>query len=990
MIMSLPKGFDRTNAIVAAAVWLTVLFVYNLTKAPTLTFWDCGEFIASCFTLGIPHPPGTPAYILVGRLFGMTPFVADVAARLNFLTVLCSSLAALFAYLIAVRVMRPWFDAGTSAYSRLLIYAGAASGTLFLAFGLTEWSNSIEAEVYGMSMAMLMAMVWLTMICHEHRETPLGDNLMLAVVYIGFLGIGVHMTTFLALPVCAVVFILRRAAPRWTWFALAAWVVAELFLLLALSSRPDELPYWLPILLAFIFYVFYTLSFEKVPLELLLAGVAFALACAPVAGVFTKVPAQLLTTISVIALAALTAYALYGLVLWFRSRKSEDAAQDSHLLVLALFVISADLGIGLILSHALGYAWFLILTAVLAVAVVAAVGKYIRWPVLIALAGSSLIMLGVHEWLYGSLAALGLIILTGLVWRAEGWKSATLIVTFAALGFSVFAVLPIRSSLHPTINENNPSRSMKATIDTIERKQYGSQSMVERMFERRGTWQNQFGVYARMGFWGFFREQYGLSGPLFLILLVLGALGFWEACRRRPEHGTILLLLFLLATVGLILYMNFADGTRQSPTGADYLEVRDRDYFFTPGFMLFGLMMGVGLTAFVQYLREMAKGFGRVSRSVILTSALVVFLLPVYTVRANYFTCDRSHNYLAYDYAYNILMSADENAVLFTAGDNDTFPLWCVQEAFGVRKDVKNVNLSLANLDWYIKQIRDNMGLELGWTDEQIDSLRPYRLPDGRTFRVQDQVIDAVVSHNWGRVPVNFSFTVPASARRLVGRSADSLLELHAMSYRLTDSARGLRVDTKHSLQLFRDVFQYRGWNDPTVYKDISSLRQTGNITGCMIQVAQSLVDEGNSADAESLLLLASRNIEYSQPAVEMLASLYADRGAVQELTSLALEQPDIDSLQMTTLLGRAYRGAQRNGEAETILVDLLDRHTGYRPALNELIAMYISTQQVEKVATRLQKWVNDNPKDAEIRQALEQLMQQLRKATDSARGDSQ
>ena len=111
------------------------------------------------------------------------------------------------------------------------------------------------------------------------------------------------------------------------------------------------------------------------------------------------------------------------------------------------------------------------------------------------------------------------------------------------MGYSAHLYIPIRSAQHPAINENNPSQSLTATINYIERKQYGSMSMTERMFERRSEWENQFGVHSRMGFWGFFSEQYGLSGTRFVIIFLLGIFGIWELIRRRPREGLMLLLL---------------------------------------------------------------------------------------------------------------------------------------------------------------------------------------------------------------------------------------------------------------------------------------------------------------------------------------------------------------------------------------------------------------------------------------------------------------
>ena len=137
------------------------------------------------------------------------------------------------------------------------------------------------------------------------------------------------------------------------------------------------------------------------------------------------------------------------------------------------------------------------------------------------------------------------------------------------------------------------------------------------------------------------------------------------------------MILLLLGTVGLIFYMNFADGSRMIG-GRDYLEVRDRDYFFTPGFMLFALAVGAGVSGIVQILRESIKNSGLALRtlSVVIVSASLIF--PALAIAGNYTISDRSGNYIPFDYAKNILASARKDAILITGGDNDTFPLWAL------------------------------------------------------------------------------------------------------------------------------------------------------------------------------------------------------------------------------------------------------------------------------------------------------------------------
>ena len=202
--------------------------------------------------------------------------------------------------------------------------------------------------------------------------------------------------------------------------------------------------------------------------------------------------------------------------------------------------------------------------------------------------------------------------------------------------------------------------------------------------------------------------------------------------------------------------------------------------------MFFGLCIGLGMTAAVQLVRDLVRKFSDGPRKIVLAVMPVLFLLPVTTIAHNHYYSDRSQDYTPYDYAYNLMMSADKDGVIFSFGDNDTFPLWCLQEVYGIRPDLKLICCALSNGDWYIRQIRDQMGLELGWTDEDIAKLRPFRTQDGKIFRVQDQVLDAVVAHNIAQRPMYYSILAYPGSRKLFGVSIDSSLIQYGLLFKLS------------------------------------------------------------------------------------------------------------------------------------------------------------------------------------------------------------
>ena len=586
------KEFDKINALLAVLVAIISFIIYRLTVAPTLSYWDCGEFIACAHILGNPHPPGSPLFVLVGRVFDLLHLGADVAFRINLVSVVSSTFSAMFTYLVMVRLVSSWY-AGTQNYrlGRLIAYVAGITGALFMAFGETNWNNSVEAEVYGLSMLLMMAMFWLGLKWFDYRYSPQGQRIVLLTAFLAMLSVGVHLTVFLVVPFVAVFFSLKREASHNDWGVIAGFFVFELLLIMVLTG-----------------------SYANYRIFLGLSAVAFV-----------------------------------GVLFYVRNK--------------------------------------------------------IHWPVLLSFAALSPIMIGFYPFLAGLIIWSVLATLIYFATRKELWRLAMLIMVAGAIGFSVHIYIPVRSTMHPIIDENTPSRSFKTFVDFLDRKQYGNISMTERMFARRGTWQNQFGDHARMGFLRFFKDQYS-SEALFPIFFIIGLLGMFVMAMRNPSWGYIFIALFLIASVGLVLYMNFADGTKYNPnTGDAYQEVRDRDYFFTPAFILFGMAIGLGMGGIMELVREWTSKLGeKTSRLAVIATSILV-LTPIIPAQANYFANNRSRNHMAYCYAYNLLSSCDRNAILFTSGDNDTFPVWCVQEIYNFRKDIRVVNFSLLNTDWYTWQL---------------------------------------------------------------------------------------------------------------------------------------------------------------------------------------------------------------------------------------------------------------------------------------------
>ena len=796
------SGFDRVNALLAILVFLGSIVAYILTVQPTIPFWDSGEFIACAAILGIPHPPGFPLYMLLARIAAVIPSAADIAHRINLLSAFASAFTAMFSYLLVVKLVNHITQERT-ALAKYIGYISGLVGGFFVAFSNTNWSNSVEAEVYGLSLAVMVLIAWLTVKYFEAGNTRRARQILVLVAYLAFLGVGIHLTVFLVVPFSAILFILNRDATKREYWLLCGFILLELLMI----------------------------------------------------------------------------------VIFANGRGGEKA----------FFLFSAVAGIGLI----------------------SMIYRYVNWAVTLAwvFLGSIMIGFGLFFWI----APAGLIFLIILAilaekfrWRFD-WRTAIAIMVVGFIGFSVHLFIPIRSSLHPRLNMNNPSRDFRTFVSFLDRKQYGEESMVHRMFIRRGTWENQFFRHPNMGFWSYFEEQYSPPGWAFIPFLLLGLIGLYVALRKRLELGLPFLTLFLICTVGLILYMNFADGTKFNPqTGDAYLEVRNRDYFFTPAFVFFGVAMGVGVAGLITLLKDwVAKENRELTRSIAYAASILV-LLPAVSLARNFHLNDRHDNYLPYIFGRNILDSCLPNALLFTTGDNETYPLWALQEAYNYRKDIRVVNQSLLNIDWYILQMKNEYHVPMSFTDAQIRRyptevqpgvfvdrpremindrprgvrtyLMPYRLQD-RFVTVADIVVDDIVIANRWQYPMYFtSPPSPESPLKLNEHTA-----MVGVVDRLDREPPPSGVDIDTSFTLLTRSYHYRSLGDPFVYRDPDVSRDfiitLGSASG---SVLDAMLRAGDTARYRELLVHLTDVYPQFAQAYGLLAGMYEREGDTAKADSIA------------------------------------------------------------------------------------------------------
>jgi hypothetical protein len=389
------------------------------------------------------------------------------------------------------------------------------------------------------------------------------------------------------------------------------------------------------------------------------------------------------------------------------------------------------------------------------------------------LLGVYLLALSVGNHLMAFLAAPALLLFVLLVrpralLRPMLWAGGGLAVV---VGLSVHLFLPIRSELGPVVNENEPTcatlggaltsivtmgrQGCPELSASLARTQYLKPSIrhdpvAADNFEVQPRTAPlvlaQIANYVQYFDWQWARSVagrdswFGGARPLVTLLFIaLGLIGAATHYRSDRVSGAYLSALFATLSIGLVAYMNFEYGYSVPFDGvtADMREVRERDYFFLAGFSVWGLWCGIGLTALwrraVQHLATARLSLRRAE-----LAAAPVLAIAFVPLVANWNWASRADDHTARDWAYNLLMSVEPYGVLFTNGDNDTFPLWYVQEVEGIRKDVTVVIGEYLNTPWYARQIRDLTrpctAADAGAPPDVISCQRPYVADHGAPY----------------------------------------------------------------------------------------------------------------------------------------------------------------------------------------------------------------------------------------------------------------
>jgi len=684
------KIYKRINNVLGWMVFVIASTVYILTSEPSMSFWDCGEYIATAFKLEVGHPPGAPLFQLLGRFFSLFAFgdLSLVARMVNTMSALASGFTILFLFwtitMIAKKIVVKQY--GEISGSRIYAIMGAGLvGALAYTFTDSFWFSAVEGEVYAMSSFFTAIVFWAIFKWEEVADEKHAYRWLILIAYLMGLSIGVHLLNLLAIPAITFVYYFKKY-PKPNWKGMVLTGILSI------------------IILAVVMYLI-------IPWIIKLAGL-FEL-------FFVNTVGLPFNWGSVIYFALLTGLILYGL---YYTRKKVKPLMNTILLAFTFILI--------------GYSSFMLLV----------IRSNADTPIDENNPENAMYLLTyLNREQYGDWPLLkGQYYDAPVIDRQDGNPVYD---KDKASGKYIVKdkrerVIPVYDPRFTTIFPRMWSQQEERHAKEYERwgkvkgipidLQYGdrSETRIKPTFGENLTffWNYQLiHMYYRYFMWNFAGKQNDIQAPgnkiegnwesgipfldkarvgpdlkpeslnskgqnhFYFLPLILGLIGIYFTIRKDYRSSIVIFLLFFMTGLAIVLYLN-----QYSP------QPRERDYAYAGSFYAFAIWIGLGILQLTDWLGKIIN----VKLSAILVTLASLLLVPFIMAQQGWNDHDRSGRYTALAMAENYLNSCAPNAILFTNGDNDTFPAWYAQEVEGIRTDVRIVNLSLLNMDWYIDQMK--------------------------------------------------------------------------------------------------------------------------------------------------------------------------------------------------------------------------------------------------------------------------------------------
>ena len=681
---SLWGNYRRLNTLTGWALFVSSSIVYLLTLEPTVSFWDCGEFILSAFRLQVGHPPGAPLFLMIGRIATLFALgdTSKVALMMNALSAVSSGFAIMFLFWTITHLVRKAYSNGNGIEPKniLPVIGSGIIGALAYAFSDTFWFSAVEGELYALSSLVTGLVFWGMLKWEEEAEKPYSGRWIILIAFIMGLGLGIHRLNLLVLPVLIFVFYFRKyeVTRKGVIYTLLISVALLWLMVFVLLPGVPKVAGWFELLFVNVIGLPYNsglILFVILLGGLLIFGIRYSIQSKRV------ILNYAMTAITVIMIG----YSSYAVIMIRSSaRPPMNQNNPSDIFSLSYYINMEQYG-----SSPKIY------------------GNYYSAPVIDAknvVAGYNKIG-GKYKPYY----------------RPEYVYDKEFMTVFPRL-YSSDAEHESAYRYWGKITGRKYSVSSGSGKQTVVCPTFGENL---RYFFR---YQTGF-MYLRYFMWNFAGRQNDLQGdgnPIhgnwisgikfidearlgnldkipedlktnpgrntyYFLPFIIGIAGmFWNYKKRRNDFWLVFAF-FIMTGFAIILYLN------QYPN-----QPRERDYAYAGSFYAFAIWIGMGFMFVFENIRKFFKG----RLSAVVTFAILLTAVPVLMAFQNWDDHDRSGRYTARDIGANYLKSCAPNAVLFTYGDNDSFPVWYVQDVESVRTDVRVANLSYIQAGWYIDMMR--------------------------------------------------------------------------------------------------------------------------------------------------------------------------------------------------------------------------------------------------------------------------------------------
>jgi hypothetical protein len=691
--------FNRVNNIVGWIVGLFACTVFVMTMEPTGSFWDCGEFVSSCYKLQIPHPPGAPLFVMLGRLFiilfGDSPHTA--ARGVNFMSAIGSGLSILFLFWSITHFARKIVQKGNTLADpdqrqTFIIMSAGVVGALAYCFTDSFWYSAVEGEVYASSAFFTALVFWAILKWEEQADKPGADKWIIFIFYMMGLSIGVHLLNLLTIPAIVMVYYFKRYKPT-TWGTIIAFVIG-----CAITGIVQKFVIQYTIKGATAFDIFFVNSMNM-PFFVGF-GFFFVLLTAVLVAILRWAVRKKYYYLKMAVWCA--GFMLLGYSTYFTTmiRSNADPGVD-------MYNVDNPVSLAGYLSR----------------------DQYGDWPILYGpdfedqaprVDAGPLYVKGKEKYE-----------VAGRIYAQE-WSNTPSSHLFPRMwdGGNDRGQVDCYRAYSGMSDQDVPNM-----VDNI--KYFVSYQNWE-MFLRYFGW-NFSGKQNDLQGFGNSRDGNAITGipfidnlflgdqsrlpdtihkdnksynRMFLLPVILGLIGLFLQSNRDRRGFLVTLLLFFFTGFAIVVYLNQAG-----------YQPRERDYAYAGACYAFAIWIGLGVIKVAELLAQYAfKGNAGLANYA--AAGLCFLAVPVLMGDQEWDDHDRSKKTLARDIGKDYLESCPPNALLFSFGDNDTYPLWYAQEVEGIRPDVRVMNYSLLGTDWYINQLRYKVNqsapFDVLFTPEQI------------------------------------------------------------------------------------------------------------------------------------------------------------------------------------------------------------------------------------------------------------------------------